>query len=155
MDAGAITLTDNAGSAMGTIASGDGLFTGTCGRTPGLEGLHTVTVPDGAFDLLAASDGGDTVLYVMSPCESGTVIECNDAVASGMTNSALEIQDIAAGTYTVVVEDWGGIAEGETLDYTLDVRLRPVLAAGAACDMTGEANRCADGDCTGGTCPAP
>jgi hypothetical protein len=37
--------------------------------------------------------------------------------------------------------------------FAMEVSLRPVLASGATCDMTGANNRCAGGACAGGTCP--
>jgi hypothetical protein len=58
----------------------------------------------------------------------------------------VEQLDVAAGSYTVIVDGY----QGKTGAYALDVRLRPIRVAGEDCDPTGQASRCDTGlACTG------
>ncbi len=135
----------------------EGLFTGTCGSTAGLETLHTVTVPAGEFDLLAATatddEDADSVVYIQNPCGAETVA-CNDDFGGELTSRAV-VENAAAGTYTIVVEAFGGAEAATTFATT--VSLRPVVAAGAACDPEEVMNRCATSACPeegAAVCPA-
>ena len=140
-----------------SIAAGDGALLASCGDTLGDEALYRVTVPAGAFDLIATTvraandvESVDTVVYVQSFCgDPGTEGEagCSDDVAEEDFRSTVELTDVAAGTYTVGVELWGGATEASTVE--LAITLRPVLAAGLPCDPTGAANRCAGTECAG------
>lgn len=140
-----------------SIAAGDGALLASCGDTFGDEALYRVTVPAGAFDLVATTvraandvESVDTVVYVQSFCgDPSTEGEdgCNDDIAEGDFRSTVQLTDVAAGTYTVGVELWGGATEASTVE--LAITLRPVLAAGLPCDPTGAANRCADTECAG------
>ncbi len=130
-----------------------------CGGT-GNHVLYTVTVPAGAFDLVASTVNArtaatlDTVVYALSTCANpagGPAGACVDD-AMGERRANLVVQNIAAGTYTVVVAAYGSLAAPEP--FGLDVTLRPVLATGATCDPMGVMNRCSAGACPmGGTCP--
>lgn len=148
------------GTASGMLAAGTGLFTGTCGASDGTEALYRVTVPAGAWDLIASNHnagtavGTDTVLYVRRVCEDrASAGACNDD--SGDSRAEVVVQDAMAGDYTIFQERFGMTGVGMTTAYQLDVRLRPVLGAGAACDPTGVANRCSTGPCpTAAMCPA-
>ncbi len=141
-----------------SIAAGDGALTASCGDTAGDEALYRVIVPAGAFDLVATTvraandvESVDTVVYVQSFCgDPSTEGEngCSDDVEERVDlRSTVQLTDVAAGTYTVGVELWGGATEASTVE--LAITLRPVLAAGLPCDPTGEANRCADTECAG------
>ncbi|MCB9603196.1 MAG: hypothetical protein H6720_23005 [Sandaracinus sp.] len=165
----ALTLTPGTASVQtAAIAAGDGGIVASCGDTEGDEALYTVTVPAGAFDLVATTvraandvESVDTVVYVQTTCgdpysegETG----CSDDVGDDETEdyrSTVELRDVAAGTYTVGVELWGGATEASTVE--LAITLRPVLPGGSACDPMGQANRCATGECVGapGMCPVP
>jgi len=80
-------------------------------------------------------------------------VACNDDIdyAGGTVSSSLEARDVAAGTYTLIVEQYG--SGTTTAPFSMKVSLRPVLAMGAACDMAGVMNRCAGAACAAGTCP--
>lgn len=122
--------------------------------------LYTVTVPAGAFDLVATNVNAgtastlDTVIYALATCGnpgSGPAGACVDDVM-GERRATLVVQNIAAGTYTLAVSAYTSLAM--TAPFTLDVTLRPVLATGATCDPMGVMNRCSAGACpAGGVCP--
>jgi hypothetical protein len=154
----AVTLVPGTASVQtASIAAGDGALLASCGDTAGDEALYRVTVPAGAFDLVATTvraandvESVDTVVYVQSFCgDPGTegADGCSDDVAEEDLRSTVELTDVSAGTYTVGVELWGGATEASTVE--LAITLRPVLAAGLPCDPTGAANRCADTECAG------
>jgi hypothetical protein len=155
-------------SVTGTIpAGGAGLFRiASCvpnAATAAAERVYSATVPaDTTADLLVTTDVAgtpgetDTILYVRAACpDASSELGCHDDVNTGGMNyqSTVEARDLAAGTYFVFVETYNGSGG----NYELQARLRPVLAAGVACDPTGMANRCATGTCPAGTdsvCPA-
>jgi len=130
-----------------------------CGGS-GNHVLYTVTVPAGAFDLVASTVNTrtamtlDTVVYALSTCANptgGPAGACVDD-SMGERRANLVVQNIAAGTYTVVVASYTALAAPAA--FGLDVTLRPVLATGATCDPMGVMNRCSAGACPmGGTCP--
>jgi hypothetical protein len=148
----------------GTTGAGEGNFAprecvGDANATIGAETIYRVTVPEGiTADLLVTTDlpgtgMTDTILYVRGACpDSGSQLACSDDIRSGNLRSAVEVRDLAAGNYFVFVERYGGLASG-SIPHELRATLRPVLASGATCDMTGTANRCATGTCTAGMCP--
>jgi hypothetical protein len=157
------TMMTTTTSTMGNLTSGTGLFSGNCDQsdgpvvTDGTEDVYLVHVPAGAFDLLFTTDlagtatDADTVLYVRTDCtDPGTGLEewCNDDITRGSNlRSTVAILDVAEGDYYVFVEPWGTIALDAMLRYELGASLRPVLAAGGACDPAGVLNRCASGAC--------
>ena len=121
----------------------------------GGEVLYSLVVPAGTFDLVARTDiagtvaDQDTIVYVRSDCaDPGTETGCSDDVAARDFRSQTRVRDVTAGTYTIVVDTFGG--PGAMADYTLAVSLRPVLATGARCDPAEVRNRCA-----GTACPPP
>jgi len=148
----------------GTLAEGDGLFEASCAHTPGTESVYSVAVPSGSYDLLATTDFDgtgetDTVLYLRSVCAdllTEVAGGCSDDITSGGVNvrSALELRDVAEGTYTLFVENFGHVMDGP-VPYELRVSLRPVLATGASCDPAGRNDRCAAGACAPGTSTCP
>ncbi len=152
------TMTTSA-MVTGSLDPGAGMFSFSCAPTPGTEALYTVDVPAGDYDLLATTDLSatmmtDTVLAVRATCEDPTTETCNDDVDTmgGNYKSTLEVDDAAAGTYTVFVDSYGGVTASSP--FALQVSLRPVLMTGATCDPMGVMNRCAGGACpSGGTCP--
>jgi hypothetical protein len=144
-------------------ASETNLLTGTCGLTTGPEAIYTVTIGTaGTFDLVATTDNdatgeADTVVYVQRACgDLTTELACNDDAGDAVRSTAIVNDVTNAQTYTLVVENYGPPA-AET-SFQLDLRLRPVIGAGEACDPTGEANRCSTAACPTGvaspTCPA-
>lgn len=160
----ALTLTGTPAttSVMGMLAAGpSALFTGSCGSTMGgPEALYTVTVPAGTWDLLVSTANPgtpmdtDTVLYARRTCADprSEAICVDDDMG---LRSRFTLLDAAPATYTVFVERYGGVPAMTSITYELTATLRPVLAAGAACDPMGVMNRCSTGACpAGGTCPA-
>jgi hypothetical protein len=152
-------------SIVGTTGAGPGQYAATCPEgepdaTAGAETAYSVTVPEGAYDLIATTarpgtGETDTVISVRSACpDIGSEVACSDDIdRAGMVyQSAIEVRDVRPGTYSVLVETYGGLATGRA-PHELEVTLRPVRAAGATCDMTGVASRCASGTCTAGVCP--
>jgi hypothetical protein len=147
----------------GTVTAGTGVFSGSCGMTPGRERLWRLTVPPGHFDVRLTTDvagtaaATDTVIYVRSTCEDPATelaMGCNDDIdtPSMRYHSALAFQDMPEGEYTVFVEIFGGAAAA----YGLSATLIPVLDPGIACDPAGLMNRCATGTCpagAGSVCP--
>lgn len=137
----------------GTLAMGASTVPRPCAGA-GVQTFYRVTVPAGAFDLVASTINPgtamtlDTVVYALSNCgdvTSGPPGACADD-ALGERRANLVVQDIAAGTYTIAVSAYSALAAAEP--YALDVTLRPVLMAGAMCDPTGVANRCAGSVCS-------
>ena len=128
----------------------------------GDEVLYTVTVPDGTFDLTARTNvaatptANDTIVYVRRGCaDPGDEVGCNDDVdlRGRDYRSRVDVRNVTGGTYTVFVEPFQA---GEPTAFTLEVSLRPVLGAGAACDPAQLRNRCSTGACRSGatpTCP--
>jgi hypothetical protein len=147
----------------GSVGAGRGNFAPDCvsnaNATAGAETIYAVTVPEGVTaDLLVTTDlpgtgGSDTIVYVRGACpDSGTELACNDDVRAMNLRSAVEARDLGAGTYYILVEQYGGLMSGSA-PHELQATLRPVLGPGAACDMAGAENRCATGACAGGLCP--
>ncbi len=142
----------------GTLAVGASTVPRPCNGT-GVQTFYRVTVPAGAFDLVASTINPgtamtlDTVVYALSNCgnpASGPAGACADD-ALGERRANLVVQDIAAGTYTIGVSGYASLAAPEP--FALDVTLRPVVGLGASCDPTGMASRCGAGVCSAaGTC---
>jgi hypothetical protein len=153
------TTTTTTGSATGSLAAGTGVLMGSCGPTEGSEALYTVTVPAGSFDLIARTDldgtmDTDTIVYVRSTCADPlTEVACNDDVGGGVLGSRAEVTDASPGTYTIAVEPYGEGAADQPFE--LEVGLRPILAAGTACDPAGEMNRCAGMPCDASSMMCP
>ena len=149
------TSTTTHATHTGTLPGGHGVVEASCAHTPGQEALVDVTVPDGAFDLIVTTDlaetaATNTVLYVRSACAdrlSEPAMGCNDDLAPGTNaRSRVELRDVAAGGYTIFVENLGHPSD-DPLPYAIDVALRPVLPSNQACDPAGLDNRCRDGAC--------
>ena len=147
----------------GELPAGGGLVEASCAHTPGAEALVQIAVPAGAFDLIATTDlngtaNTNTVLYVRSACAdrlSEPLMGCNDDVIAGSNaRSRVELRDVAAGDYTIFVENVGHPSE-DPLPYELDVALRPVLASNQACDPSEADNRCSSGACPAATSVCP
>jgi hypothetical protein len=163
------TMTTTMGSVMGVLMPGNGLFTGDCAPTLGVEDIYNVTVPvtTTPVDLVLTTEmpgsdpAGDTVLYVRGNCVDpattmSTWCDDDDSAATPSTYlSRLVIQNIPAGHYAVFVEAYQGVQPDMMLRYQLGGSLRPVLPTGAACDPTEVMNRCARMMCSGAsrTCP--
>lgn len=159
--AGGASATSVTGTTGGPPAAALG---GTCQPSHLAPTLYTVTVPEGAYDLIAHTDVegtdemADTIVSIRSTCaDYRTEVACNDDT-EGSTRSEAVVQNVAAGTYTILVDQWVGATPPTAgLAFGMEVRLRSVVAVGAACDPTGVMNRCAEGACPAeGTavCPA-
>ena len=133
------------------IPIGAGLFNSCDGA--GGERIFHVTVPSGRADLIVSTvvDGTaaafDTVVYVRRVCGNAlTEIACNDDYGvEGDYRSRVEVRDIVAGDYAVFIDSYAPIDPRATVAF--ESVLRPVIAAGAACDAAGALNRCAAGAC--------
>ncbi len=142
---------DTPATTTGTLSPGVGHAIGTCANTFGPENLYTVTVPAGAFDLIASTDNAasgdaDTVVYIDTECGApDSEVTCSDDANDVNYLSTAVVEDVDAGTYTIAVEIYGG--PDEATSYQLDVRLRPVLDAGAACDPNEIDDRCSTASC--------
>ena len=151
--------------ATGTLAVGDGVLMGSCSDTSGTEAIYTVTVT-GAMprDLVVTTDLDetmmtDTVLYARTTCEdeaSEPDMACDDDI-DGMTNprSTVELLDVAAGTYTFVVETYEGVEGPDPEPYAIQATMRPIRNSGQSCDPDGIENRCADMPCVAATSMCP
>jgi hypothetical protein len=163
-----VTTSATSTSIMGVLMPGNGQFQGSCGLTPGLEDIYTVTVPDMIdVDLVLSTEspgtqmGADTVIYARSDCvEPGSSMMdwCNDDdpdQPADMFLSRLVIEDAAPGSYSVFVESWNGLVLDTTLRYELTASLRPVVPSGSSCDPMQVRDRCAGDACsvTARTCP--
>lgn len=127
---------------------------GGCDGAEGGEVAFNVTVPEGAFDLTArtinpgTSDSLDTVVFVRETCtDASTELTCDDD-EFGDPRSNMQLNNVSAGTYTVVVGSLGVLSAATPA--RVDFRLRPLLAAGDLCDPMSVDNRCnTTGGCTG------
>ena len=82
------------------------------------EGIVVLHLPNGATSLTLSTNNaetqagigyGDTILYLLpTSCGNGTALGCNDDVdlAGQIYSSTLELANVAAGDYTVVVDTW-------------------------------------------------
>jgi cysteine-rich repeat protein len=154
--ASAQTLTPGT-PATGTTIGAIDLANPTCASDGGAgEARWRVDVPAGQrVDLLATAqatafgtDHLDVVLSLASDCLGGAAatLACADNPTSAQAAESVQQSDIPAGSYYLLVDGYGGAAGA----YSLSVRLRPIRAAGEACDPTGQADRCDTGlACTG------
>jgi hypothetical protein len=153
-------------SARGTLDLDDDapdLFLSECEsmieRHPNGEVLFSVEVPAGApVDLIARIDEEMTtdqsyLLWIRNPCEERRATDVWCSEGEGFDPPSVTIQTAPPGTYTVFVSaDAFGLDEPARV--TVQALLRPVLAAGSACDPEEVENRCADLPCSAqGVCP--
>ena len=127
------------------LPAGTGVL-GGCGGASGGEVAFNITVPAGTFDLTArtinvgTSETLDTVVFLRDTCTDGTSeIACDDD-DFGDLRSNMQLNNVPAGTYTVVVGANAPLSTATPVQ--VDFRLRPVLASGARCDFMSVANRC-------------
>jgi hypothetical protein len=162
----ATTPSVNTQSVMLTMAAS--ALEGSCGVAmagSGAERVFNVTVPAGNFDLVATTNvmatAGtvDTVVYVRANCTNdASELTCNDdytGAPDGDLRSTATVQNVPAGTHTIVVDTFAALTAPATVG--AEFRLRAVVAAGAACDPMGIANRCATSACPtmgAAVCPA-
>ena len=143
-------------SSTGTLEPGFGVFDSTCAHSPGDEAMFDITIPEGAFDLVATTDlegteMTDTVLFLRGACPDRlSEMACNDDIApeGRNTRSRFEMRDVPAGTHTLFVGTFGHPSD-VPLPFELEISLRPVLDPGAMCDLAGVDNRCVGGPCAG------
>ncbi|MBX7195921.1 MAG: hypothetical protein K1X94_27955 [Sandaracinaceae bacterium] len=139
------------------LAAGGGAASGvTCDYAAlASEKVLALTVPAGSFDLIATTNVAanpaalDTILYVRSECVNDTTeLVCDDDYAGapdGDYRSYALVENVPAGTQYLFVDGYAPFDATTTV--ALELRLRPVLATGAACDPMGIANRCAAAAC--------
>jgi len=145
-----------------SIPPGDPAFgTPSCvpeGRAEAGEGVVAIDIPStGRFDFVATTDtdvtaGRDTIMYLRSDCldpRTELAGACNDDIAADNDRSAFEIQDIAPGPYFLFVEFEAFSPLGRPFDIGVDLRLRPIVGEGEACDPAGQTSRCDVGMCQG------
>jgi hypothetical protein len=145
-----------------TVPAGSGGFgTPSCvppGTSAGREAVLSVEIPaTGRFDLRATTDtdvtnGRDTILYLREDCidpRTEVAGACNDDIGGGNDTSAFTIEDIAAGGYSLVVEPSATGATIRAFDVGIDLRLRPIVGEGEACDPAEVESRCDVGTCQG------
>ena len=140
-----------------SLAEGVGIASGTgCEYTADArERVLAVTVPDGSWDLIASTNVAanpidlDTVLYVRSSCENETTeLVCDDdyvGAPEGDYRSLALVEGASPGTHYVFVDGYAPFEAATSV--SVELRLRAVLAAGAACDPMAQDNRCATGEC--------
>ncbi len=126
---------------------------GSCGGNFGRDAVHVVSFPGKLKELRADTLGSflNTVLYVRQGACDGEDLACNDDIPNGQNGeSKLNVPDVAAGTYFIVVDSPFSFGS----NYTLNVQ--GVVAAGAACDPAQIASGlavCESGFfCDGATC---
>jgi hypothetical protein len=157
----AVTLDAPTGSTPTTstqtvmLAPGVGIASASmCEGSAATERVLAVTVPSGAFDLVATTAVAanpadlDTVVHIRSACENETTeLVCGDDVDFDADDyrSLADVLDVAAGTYYVFVDGYDPFDAATTV--AVELQLRPVLATGAACDPMGVLNRCAMAAC--------
>jgi cysteine-rich repeat protein len=145
---------------VGSTAGAEDRYDAICstdGASP--ERVFSVTVPEGAYDLVVEAtptdfpaDGFDPILSVLSECGVlASTRGCADASRGGP--ETVTVRDVPAGTYYVSVDGFqsarGTPSAGE---FTLRARLRRVVGLGETCDPMGVDDRCArDLRCTPGS----
>jgi len=145
-----------------TVPAGVGGFgTPSCvadGTAAGREVVLSVDVAStGRFDLVASTDtdvtaGRDTIAYLRTDClDPRTEVPgaCNDDIEAGNDTSAFTVEDIAAGTYFLVIEPSTTSGTMRAFDVGVDLALRPIVADGEACDPAEVLSRCEVGTCQG------
>ena len=157
-EAVSVTQEGTTGAGMGDFAP----LVGCIGQQPatlGAETIYSVEVPEGVVvDLAVTSnlDGTgdtDTFLYLRATCaDAASELACNDDRAAMDLRSDIAAADLAAGTYFLFVETYGGLQSG-TAPHALQFTFTPVLPSGEACDDDGVLNRCQGDPCADGVCP--
>jgi len=130
----------------------------TPGSAEGREAVVSLEVPAGGrFDLVAdtnnaVTDDTDTLIHLREQCiDPRTEVPgaCNDDIDASTDASRIEVLDVAAGTYFLVVERRTFSATVRSKDVRVKLELRPVVSQGEACDPSGVQSRCATGSCQG------
>jgi hypothetical protein len=147
------------GSATGVVlgAAGEnvqhGATSGTSGYAPhcaatgsGPEKVLRATVAAGdARDLVLdvqASGTLDPIAELSTQCEqASSSVACSAASLGAGTTELAVLDDVAPGEYFAIVDGANGTSGG----FDADLYLRPVRAAGAACDRQVRADRCGGG----------
>ncbi|MEM9114050.1 MAG: hypothetical protein AAGD10_10870 [Myxococcota bacterium] len=159
IDAG-LSDTSSVSEVMVRIPFGAGAFgTPSCvapGTAEAAEAVLAVEIPAaGRFDLLATTDNEttgtrDTIMYLRQNCVNPqSQLACNDDIEQGNDASAVEVLDILSGTYFLIVEPARRTPLTQSIDLGVDLRLRPVVGQGQACDPAELLSRCEVGSCQG------
>ncbi len=160
-DAGTIPLPTNcpgitelpvSGFVTGDTSSGDNDFEGSCTAGNVDDQVFGFTTPGRLESLSVYTRGSeyDTILYIYEgECRNSRELECNDDESQATLTSALELQNLSAGAYAVVVDGWNdpwdGIT-GEDEGY-FELEVMGVIASGEVCDPQKPFLFCAQGPC--------
>jgi hypothetical protein len=97
------TVTPN-NTYAGTMSGATDSFSGSCGGSSGPDRLYRMTLSSASDVFITAfSAVFDTVLYLSPTCGSSST-GCNNNAYTGVTSSALTLNNLAAGTYYIVVD---------------------------------------------------
>lgn len=114
------------GTVSGTNLDAGDEFHVSCGNTgEGTDVPYIVSVPY-PFDLRAevTSAVSNTLLALRESCnDPRTELGCNDDLGGGANNARLELSELPAGSYSLVLDSWGWWGEGA---YEIEVEILPV-----------------------------
>ncbi|MBI5501917.1 MAG: pre-peptidase C-terminal domain-containing protein [Deltaproteobacteria bacterium] len=159
--AGATTIPAGGGVFTGTTAGAANDFTGGCGGGAGADVVYTFTLGGGA-DVFITTVGSsfDSVVYLRSTC-TGADIDCGDDYRPpASTGAILQRDNLAGGTYVVIVD---GKTAGARGNYRLEVNITSNDNPGDRCGqpfewVPGTAQYCLDTNACSdeyvGTCAA-
>jgi len=128
------------GNNTGTTATLADHSNGTCQPNGGGDTVFTFTAAVAGDLVLRLESDTDQGLTLRSTCApAGVEVLCQDRAGPGFPESAVLPNLTAGQTVFVFVGAHSAAAQGA---FVLDASLRPVLAAGAACDPDAVLNRC-------------
>lgn len=127
-----------------TLASDSAVLSASCtGQAP--EAVYAVTLTQPSDIVVRAtpfSSDYDIGVYLLDGCAANPVeLACADSQIAGYSES-FSLTNVPMGTYHVVVD---GLFAADIGAYGLEIGVRPVIAPGMPCDLSGELDRCADG----------
>ncbi|MBW2262724.1 MAG: hypothetical protein JRG91_12180 [Deltaproteobacteria bacterium] len=97
------TVTPN-NTYSGTMSGEADYFSGSCGGSTGPDKLYRMTLSSAQDVFIAAfSTAFDPVLYLSPTCGSSST-GCNNNAYTGVNSSALVLDNLAAGTYYIIVD---------------------------------------------------
>ncbi|MDI7267092.1 MAG: hypothetical protein QME96_03750 [Myxococcota bacterium] len=126
----------------GAITGAANDYSAACGATNGPDVVYSISHPGGDLFVGVLSTAFNPTAYVATSCGSSTY--CNDNAYAGVNASVIVVNNLAAGTYYVVVDS----PAGSSGDFTIETYRNGNWTAG---DMCGEPLRLFNG-VTGDTC---
>jgi hypothetical protein len=158
-------LADGYASSLAGSTEGSGRrHTGSCGGAAP-QVVHSYTLPvagDLVIDVDPRVTRWDALMFARTACaDPESEVACNDDRLPGILRAPhAEARSLAAGARVYVFLD--GYARSDLGDYKLDLRVRPLVGAGAQCDPEVDLVRCGEGlacratpeDALGGRCMA-